>query len=278
MISFDTLNRPQKNALKALTHVILRLCNAQDNYRIEESENGNFFIRASTQNPPPVRRVTRLRSMLNRLSRDINVNQSEVQVINLSNNLISVAKINITSVSDRVLDIFSSSANRSRQQSQRVPSDVNPPELWQAFDKAIKGRWTRFSDSLRQHICQCYTANLDERIGNLAMTAILGDTFRSPVGLTHPRIPVRLPNSTLPNGQSNEVYDLLEILELSKSQDPADPRGLPKRQDPMTRQFFGLEEVKAAPEALEALVERLDQAQQQEAPRDDDRRSPSASG
>lgn len=71
---------------------------------------------------------------------------------------------------------------------------------------------------MHEHIAKCYAEDLAKNYADLFQTAILGETFRSPIGFNIPKIPVRIfggPKLDLPGAKQvevNKVYDLVEFL------------------------------------------------------------------
>ncbi|MBB72397.1 MAG: hypothetical protein CMF50_08360 [Legionellales bacterium] len=114
--------------------------------------------------------------------------------------------------------------------------------VWGPLDPLITSNWNEFSSELRQHIIACQqfyndAARQPENIysDGALRTKLVGDNAHCAITCDTTTIPVRLPNATL--GHSNEVYDLVSVLQFS---------GI----DPMTRATFTLDQVIPDTEAL----------------------------
>lgn len=239
-ISYGSADQSQKRQLKLLLTIIFASAGTLlKHYRIEESTN-HLFIRPSTSSAPELRHIERFHVILTSLhllgliktrnARGLLSNRSSIQLINISE-----------FDPDLVAQILP--ANHVRN----APNNVEE-HIWRMLPVEITLRWQRFNPPLQAHIIECVKANLADQFEQIN-TQLLGQTMRSPILFTLPTIPVRLPDQ-------HNIYDLKEILNIQQ-RDPANPA---RRAHPLTGEYFGLEQVIAAPDALSQLQHRIQNA------------------
>lgn len=241
MSNYNQLTEEQKKTLMSLVKLILSLVG--DMYYRTTMEADSIRIRPRISNPPNASIQNKFQKYLLKLS-EINLIAFEKAPIPVFIGQFPLTRVtSVESIKINYLNI--DLLNRLLSDVGRVDGLTIPP--------IIQLRWYRFNSEMHVHIKNCLKENLEEKYNNLLTTQILGNTFRSPIGLTAPTIPVRLPNELLPDNKSNEVYDLVEILNI-RERNPSDPS---QRCNPITRKYFSLNEIIPAPEALEELKKRI---------------------
>lgn len=246
MLNYTSLNSQQKNRVETILKMFLHRLHLSPYYRVEQTEN-SLRLRTSTQNPPEQRHKARLEMLLQLFMTQEFMQVEKIRTAALAPiargayGAVAITLYRVTQVSPILFQNLRASNN--------CPDDIRE-ELWAAMDLEIKQGWSHFSDALKTHIKTSLNANLQERYDNLLTTQVLGDTFRSPVGLSITAIPVRLPNARLESGASNEVYDLVEVLKF-----PRDHNG--HFRNPITRDTHRLIDIIPAPESTAELIRRL---------------------
>jgi hypothetical protein len=230
----------QKIATIKLLNVLLRILNYQNNYRVHDRDG--IAIRESTTFPPSPSTSVRFKATLKALG--IGVSSSNITVIDLFRTPRQVFQHLVQSMDDKLLDVLVRATIKK-------PDDVD--ELtWSRVPEDVASRWPRFSPALQHHLIESVKADLASKFAELS-DGDVGMTFLSPIGLTPPALPVRLPVDVAVDdrhAEVNKVYDLSELLSLEKIS--AD--GL--RRNPITRKPFSLGDILPAEDALRALQER----------------------
>lgn len=239
MINYTQLDPVQKNHIEKLLQILLKALKLDFFYRVL-AVNGHLFIRESTLHSPPSYYEDRLAKMIELINKKGLISFTRRELI-VSPSHRPETNIHVTAY--RVDEINADLIAFGRD---NKPLGVDE-KTWAVISPEIKTRWDRFSKPLQEHIIKCMVENLEDKYNQLLTTRVLGETLRSPIGLEAPTIPVRLPNAVL--GSSKEIYDLIEILNL-RERNPANPG---QRRNPITREFFDLNQVIPAPDALNEL-------------------------
>ncbi len=228
-----------------------------------EKRKSCIIIRESTSNQPtPDQRNLFKKIMLsNNLSVVLPIETTKITLM-VSNNVIfsklTAFSIPHSKINAAIVNEFAANLKKGLMEKSK-PGNIEL-KLWAAIPEAIRKEWKNFNDALQKHILACVKPNfIIEDFSRLCQSDVLGDSFRSPIGLSVPKIPVRLPNQHLANGVSNEVYDLNEVLKF-------------KGKDPINRGQFNLKDIIPATKAHQEILER----KQKEL--DEHRASPGAAG
>jgi hypothetical protein len=233
--------------VELVTNKILEAINCAQHYRVMRS-GSDIVIRESTQNPPIERRKERVGLFLAFFRKAAEkgafelkdaVIKAEIDGEKVTIPCIKISHVNIVKFAQALGLISSGSAKVDEK-------------IWNVIPEGIRLRWDRFSSKMQDHIVQCCTPHADAGLLQTLHTTVFGSSMRSPIGLSVPKIPVRLPNSRLEGGVGNELYDLTEILAI-KERHPQRPE---LRRDPITRDYFSLDEVVADTEALEKIQQK----------------------
>lgn len=244
----ESAEQERKGAIfvELVTNKILELINCVQHYRVTRV-GSDIIIRESTSNPAIERRKERFELFLAFFHKAAEkevfelkkaVIKAEIDGGNVTIPCIKISHINIAKFA-QVLGLTSGSVKVDK-------------EVWNVIPEAIKLRWSRFSAKMQEHIIHCCTPHADAGLLQTLNTAIFGNSMRSPIGFSVPKIPVRLPNSHLKSGVGNELYDLTEILAI-RERHPERPE---LRRDPITRDYFSLDEVLPDTEALEKIQQK----------------------
>ncbi|MCE0721720.1 hypothetical protein [Legionella resiliens] len=229
-----------------VTNKILEMINCAQHYRVMRL-GSEIVIRESTQNPPIARRKERVELFLAFFHKAAEkgafelkdaVIKAEIDGKKATIPCIKISNVNIAKFA-QVLGLTSGSAKVDQK-------------IWNVIPEEIKLRWNRFNDTMQDHIVHCCTPHADAGLLQTLNTAIFGNSMRSPIGFSVPRIPVRLPNSRLEAGVGNELYDLTEILAIQERH----PQRPELRRDPITRDYFSLYEVLPDAAALEKIQQK----------------------
>ncbi|KTC76468.1 Uncharacterised protein [Legionella bozemanae] len=232
--------------VELITNKILEAINCAQHYRVMRS-GADIVIRESTQNPPIPRRKERAELFLAFFRKAAEkgafelkdaVIKAEVDGEKVTIPCVKISHVNIAKFA-QALGLTSGSAKVDEK-------------IWNVIPEGIRLRWDRFSSKMQEHIVQCCTPHADAGLLQTLNTAIFGNSMRSPIGFSVPKIPVRLPNSRLEGGVGNELYDLTEILAI-RERHPQRPE---LRRDPITRDYFSLDEVVPDTEALEKIQQK----------------------
>ncbi len=225
--------------------LLLNIANCSNHYRVEILI-GELIVRESTQDPPIPRRKERFEKLV-RILEDKGVfkfvDKELLTRVDGQEKIIpckSVIQINVNKLFEFLQMDFSDK-----------PANIEE-STWAAIPKAVKSRWRRFSSDMQVYIAECCKSNAEDRVFDLLQTRLITDSKRSPITFDVPKIPVRLPNPDLDGGASNEVYDLIEVLNIQQR----DPEHFERRADPITRRFFDLSEVIPAKEARESILQQ----------------------
>ncbi|KTD70812.1 hypothetical protein Ltuc_2823 [Legionella tucsonensis] len=232
--------------VELVANKILEMINCAQHYRVMRI-GSDIIIRESTQNPPIARRKERVelflaffRKAAEKGSFELKdaVIKAEIEGEKATIPCIKISHVNLAKFA-QVLGLTSGS------------SKVDP-KIWNVIPEGIRSRWDRFNSKMKEHIVQCCTPHADVGILQTLHTTVFGDSMRSPIGFSVPKIPVRLPNPHLENGVGNELYDLTEILAIRERH----PQHPDLRRDPITRDYFSLHDVLADTEALEKIQQK----------------------
>ncbi|WED43131.1 hypothetical protein [Legionella cardiaca] len=245
--------RRQQIKLKAVLLVknifeqLLPLINCHENYRVSMTGT-HLILRESSQTPPPERRKERVDALFSLFQeKGIFTFDEEAIAINVPDREATIVPCKVISkINLQKLFVFLGGATVEK------PDHVEE-KTWLVMPKEIKLRWHRFSEPMQEHIVKCMSENLEERFKLLVTTEVYGKSVRSPISFEVPKIPVRLPNTNLPNGASNELYDLMEILNIKQRH----PTNEALRRDPVTRNYFSLAEVIPDNEALGKIAQQV---------------------
>ncbi|GEM_PF-6152358 len=257
MIDFKNANQAQKSIVTGLLKGMLQLIHCQENYRLEE-KGGHLIIRESASHPPSERQQAMLRHTLSQLSPFIAVHPSQMRAI-IGEGIF--AKVRIVPFFD-IHEINEATVNATIA-SLNPAGVVKPAEIddlaWARLPGEVKERWGRFSPEMQKYLVECTAVNLPNLFHQVSEARLddLGLTFLSPISFGPPPFPVRLPTPTSVDdvrADVNKVYDLLEVLAIAGR----DPHDRSRRSHPVTREYFSLNEVLPAPDALMALKERAE--------------------
>lgn len=245
MMNYRDENPAELAFVVSLIKKILLLVNCAQHYRVD-IKDGSIFIRESTQYRPPQRRSRRFQVIVNALAAGgfVRLRLGEIRgIVNEENVIIPFYRLDQINI-EKFFQLLGLAGPRK-------PQGVEE-KIWMAIPNEIKAHWSQFSVPMQEHIIVCCTPNAEENFDNLLQSKLITDSLRSPVTFAVPKIPVRLPNMLLERKVGNEVYDLMDILNL-KQRDPDHPE---KRLDPMNRQPFSLNEVIPDPEARERILQK----------------------
>lgn len=265
---FDNRNRSkdirdasevERQKLVRVIEACLLLTHCRDNYRVV---NTPLLIRESTTNPAPVRRELRLQLVLHNFRIEVLVGQiravSRGETVECKAMVVKRFNTDMLDRVDNLINILISGENfRVAGEARRpnhVPGRPNhvPEILWARIPSQVAAKWGEFSPELQDHLIQCVEADLPSLFSRISETAV-GATFLSPIGLTPPALPVRLPwpsgiaHASYPRADANCVYDITEVLRF-------------EGRHPMDCLPFRLNEIIPAPDALTALEERARRA------------------
>lgn len=229
----------------AIIKKLLELSNCSQHYRVEILNDG-LIIRESTQNPPIQRRKERFEGLVRKLEGEGIFKFADARGVGIVDGQeVNIPCKSVTQINVRKLFVFLGLGVDEK------PQNVEE-SVWVVIPKEIKVRWNRFSPELQEYIVMCCEPHAGFNIVNLLETKLITDSKRSPITFDVPNIPVHLPNPDLKSGASNEVYDLVEVLNI-KQRDPDHPE---RRADPITRRYFDLTEVIPAKEAREKILQQ----------------------
>ena len=270
MIKFKDATPAQKKIVSSILKGMLVMANCDANYRILQDAE-DLMIRQSTSNPPPERR--RLRLMLVLVQNPlIKIKIGTIKVRGHLNEQISIPTFFINEINEVFVNKIIAKLTKSPI---KKPDDLDDL-IWSHLPDEITKRWDRFSGAMQKHIVECVTADLPKLLAKIPdqKQADIGVTFMSPIGLSTPSLPVRLPPPkkseadapaasgpadskaavTDVKAEVNKVYDLLEILAI-KERDPSDAS---RRRHPITHEYFSLQDVLPAADALIELKKRAE--------------------
>lgn len=242
----DNRGKMQIAALSAaIIKKLLDISNCSQHYRVEISGDC-LKIRESTQQPPIQRRKERFEELVRQLEGKGIFKFADTHFVGIIDGReINIPCKSVTQINVRKLCAFLGLGVTEK------PQNVEE-SVWVVIPNEIKIRWNRFSPELQEYIVTCCEPNAGDNIVNLLETKLITDSKRSPITFDVPNIPVHLPNPDLKGGASNEVYDLVEILNI-KQRDPNHPE---RRADPLTRRYFDLKEVIPAKEVHEKILQQ----------------------
>jgi len=230
MRNYDQAGDLEKKVIQLLIHTIFNQARASFNehYRIEFRENG-VYLRESTQNPPSQEARNAFMLFLRQISKYFKFARGHSSLMLIQYN------------SEKVNRII-------RELVAKKPHGVSE-QHWSLIPNRVKEKWKYFSDEMRDFIIKCMSINLQEKYDKLLTTAVLSDTMRCPINFTHPIIPVRLPNQHLTTGKTNQLFDLEAVLNIQQR----DPQDIRRRANPITRDYFDLNEIIPDLDALQKL-------------------------
>lgn len=240
---YSQLSPGQKEFVQKFLGNFLKEQELDSFYRVQ-TDGDHLFIRESKQNPPQSSHKKNLDNL-------IELENAKGLIFFKKRRPIVASPMNRPNIKITETLFEAVEINPNLMSLDNKPTGMNQ-KTWAIIPPEIKEYWGHFNNQLQQHIINCLAEKLDDRYDRLSTTRVLGNTYRSPIGLEAPKIPVRLPNAVL--GQSNEIYDLMEILNLPAERNP--DNNLAQRRNPITREFFDLNQIIPAPKALEELKRR----------------------
>ena len=264
MISFKDATSLQKNIIFSILKSILKKIGCEANYRFHQGEE-SLMIRESTLNPP-----TQMQRIILRLSLRKNpfftIKMAKIKVIGHLEQ-ISIPTFFLHKINENLTNEF---IEKIAKLVVKKPDDIDDI-MWAHLPDEITLRWNRFSVSMKKHLIECMAVDLPNLFSKMADQDPhhgLGKTFISPIGLSAPSFPVRLPSSA---SQAEKVYDLLEVLAI-QDRDPSDTT---RRCHPLTpRVYFSLHDVLPASDALAELKKRAEKAIEDDLKKDVDNTVP----
>ena len=263
MISIQAATSLQKEIVLNMLKALLSMFNCTNNYQIVQDRE-DILIRQRTGTPPSKEKHKELSDYF----ADYPFIRMEIVDLKLkgrSGQLLHIPSFLIKEIDDTFIDTLVAKPKKTKK-----PDDVEEL-IWFRLPEGITLRWKRLSKELQNHIIACANADLSSLYAKIlgAKKTEMGKTFISPISSSTPSIPVRLQLPKPPiaaqsgaaaavgansGAEVDKVYDLLEILEIEK-RDPADEN---KRCHPLTGQYFSLDVVIPAADALKELKKRAE--------------------
>lgn len=244
MIEIAMANTLQKKKLLEILRGILKENNLQSHFAIDESPR--LMIRIKTSNPPTNKQLEIMAHVL--LENPLIEIKQGILEMSSSSRKIRIPIFVISKINKSIID---------EQLQIKKPEDVDDLS-WAIFSDAIKEKWEDLSTPMKHHLLECVKINLSQMFAKIPEEK-LGQTFKSPISFEAPSFPVRLPGAD-PQKDShaacNMVYDLNEILAINER----DPKNDARYSHPLTREYFILNEVIPAQDALIELKARAEQA------------------
>jgi hypothetical protein len=250
-------NTPEEKLIAILSEILKRV-NLSEVFKVQ-SFRDNVAIRNSLGNPPSDRQKATRDSFIQVMQRESLFASRDKLLIpaNPDRRMPEIRMTIIRGLNPRNIDRLYNALQRTPQQPNAATTDGSDNPLFRELPEIVKSHWASLSQAVRDHALECQAIVQQEALmRDIADSGKIGDTFRSPISLEHPDIPVRLPTldregKTVP---SNEVYDLAtEVLILRR------------KLNPTSRYPFTLNQIIAAPEARDALRTRRRRARAVEA-------------
>ncbi|PJD93603.1 MAG: hypothetical protein CK424_02040 [Legionella sp.] len=243
--SFKGLVKEKAESAERKLNRLLQSHALQDHYAIKRLQSGELVILENASNHLTSEIKDRFDELIRKLSLRNIIDYKKTRISSGANqfNGFMIEQIDYDKLSQYEL---------MQQQKTSKPAHVNA-HVWSRLEPEIKESWSELSRALQDHIITCYVKNINDRLAALPEGVQLGTaSLQTPILYEIPSIPVYLPNPQNQDQRSKEFFDLMEILKLSKGEDPT------------TKIPFRFDEIIPATDKLMLIDQRL-AAQEQKA-------------